>query len=220
MNGSENCYAGALFFALISLGAILKLDDIFGWFIGVGSALLAAISLRRSMVKAAQAVEEDHQRMEIQFQQLRKKVIETSEANITAMNSVNDAAKLIQENMETIRVRLAELDNLTQLTEYAKEINSSVASLEENSSALNVTLEKEFETLNTLAEANKESLQDILKLLQLVGQLLKNPAYVKDLEKINSTFAKLSEWVETLQDNAALSRQDLSTLKKIASKIR
>ena len=220
MNGSENCYAGALFFALISLGAILKLDDIFGWFIGVGSALLAAISLRRAMVKAAQAVEEDHQRMEIQFQQLRKKVIETSEANITAMNSVNDAAKLIQENMETIRVRLAELDNLTQLTEYAKEINSSVASLEENSSALNVTLEKEFETLNTLAEANKESLQDILKLLQLVGQLLKNPAYVKDLEKINSTFAKLSEWVETLQDNAALSRQDLSTLKKIASKIR
>ena len=113
MNGSENCYAGALFFALISLGAILKVDDVFGWLIGAGCALLAAISLRRAMVKAAQAVEEDHQRMEIQFQQLRSKVIETSEANITAMNSVNDAAKLIQENMEVIRVRLAELDNLT-----------------------------------------------------------------------------------------------------------
>lgn len=220
MNGSENCYAGALFFALISLAAILKVDDIFGGLIGAGSALLAAISLRRAMVKAAQSVEEDHQRMEIQFQQLRSKVIETSEANITAMNSVNDAAKLIQENMEVIRVRLAELDNLTQLTEHTKDINSSVASLEENSSALNVTLEKEFETLNTLAETNKASLQNILKFLQLVEQLLKNPAYVKDLEKINSTFAKLSEWVETLQDNAALSRQDLSTLKKIASKIR
>lgn len=220
MNGSENCYAGALFFALISLAAILKVDDIFGGLIGAGSALLAAISLRRAMVKAAQSVEEDHQRMEIQFQQLRSKVIETSEANITAMNSVNDAAKLIQENMEVIRVRLAELDNLTQLTEHTKDINSSVASLEENSSALNVTLEKEFETLNTLAETNKASLQNILKFLQLVEHLLKNPAYVKDLEKINSTFAKLSEWVETLQDNAALSRQDLSTLKKIASKIR
>ena len=220
MNGSENGFASALFFTLIAIGALLKIDDVMGLAVAAISAIIAASSLRRALSQAAMAAEEDHQRMEIQFQQLRKKVIETSEANITAMNSVNDAAKLIQENMETIRVRLAELDNLTQLTEYAKEINSSVASLEENSSALNVTLEKEFETLNTLAEANKESLQDILKLLQLVGQLLKNPAYVKDLEKINSTFAKLSEWVETLQDNAALSRQDLSTLKKIASKIR
>ena len=220
MNGSENCYAGALFFALISLGAILKVDDVFGWLIGAGCALLAAISLRRAMVKAAQAVEEDHQRMEIQFQQLRSKVIETSEANITAMNSVNDAAKLIQENMEVIRVRLAELDNLTQLTDCAKDIQTSAASLEENSSALNMTLEREFETINTLAETNKNSLQNILKLLQLIRQIMENPAYVKDLEKINASFAKLSDWVETLQDNAALSRQDLSTLKKIAAKIK
>ncbi|MBR0103444.1 MAG: hypothetical protein IJQ01_08100 [Selenomonadaceae bacterium] len=220
MNGSENCYAGALFFALISLGAILKVDDIFGWLIGAGSALVAAISLRRAFVKAAQAGEEDHQRLEIQFQQLRSKVIETSEANITAMNSVHDAAKLIQENMEVIRVRLAELDNLAQLTECAKDIQSSTASLEENSSALNVTLEKEFETINTLAETNKDSLQNILKLLQLIRQILENPAYVKDLENINSMFARLLERIETQQDNAALSRQDLSTLKQIAAKIK
>ena len=220
MNGSENCYAGALFFALISLGAILKVDDIFGWLIGAGSALVAAISLRRAFVKAAQAGEEDHQRLEIQFQQLRSKVIETSEANITAMNSVHDAAKLIQENMEVIRVRLAELDNLTQLTECAKDIQSSAASLEENSSALNVTLEKEFETINILAETNKDSLQNILKLLQLIRQILENPAYVKDLENINSMFARLLERIETQQDNAALSRQDLSTLKQIAAKIK
>jgi len=220
MNGSENAYAGALFFALISLGALLKVGDIFGWFIGAGAAVIAAICLRRALVKAAQAVEEDHQRMEIQFQQLRTKVIETSEANITAMNSVNDAAKLIQENMETIRVRLAELDNLTQLTECSKEIKSSAASLEENSFALNRTLETEFEILNAIATTNKESLQEILKHLQKIGQLLKNPSYAKDLEKLNATFAKLSEWLETLQDNAALSRQDLSTLKRIAAKLK
>ncbi|MBR2774619.1 MAG: hypothetical protein IKD73_06480 [Selenomonadaceae bacterium] len=220
MNGSENAYAGALFFALISLGAILKVADIFGWLIGAGSALLAAISLRRALVKAAQSVEEDHQRMEIQFQQLRSKVIETSEANITAMTSVNDAAKLIQENMEVIRVRLAELDNLTQLTECAKDIQTSAASLEENSSALNRTLEKEFETLNTLAETNKASLQSLLKHLQLVGQLLRSPAYLKDLEKLNSTLARLLERLETQQDSADLSREDLSTLKQIAAKIK
>lgn len=220
MFGSENAYAGALFFALISLGSLLKVEDIFGWFIGVGSAVIAAICLRRALFKAAQAVEEDHQRMEIQFQQLRTKVIETSEANIIAMNSVNDAAKLIQENMETIRVRLAELDNLTQLTECAKEIKSSTASLEENSFALNRTLETEFETLNIIVATNRENLQAILKHLQTIGQLLKNPSYAKDLEKLNSTFAKLSEWLETLQDNAALSRQDLSTLKRIAAKLK
>ena len=43
MNGSENCYAGALFFALISLGAILKVDDIFGWLIGAGTNLHAPL---------------------------------------------------------------------------------------------------------------------------------------------------------------------------------
>ena len=83
-----------------------------------------------------------------------------------------------------------------------------------------MTLEREFETINTLAETNKNSLQNILKILQLIRQIMENPAYVKDLEKINASFAKLSDWVETLQDNAALSRQDLSTLKKIAAKIK
>lgn len=265
MNGSENCYAGALFFALISLGAILKVTDFFGWIIGAVFAVLAAISLRLALVKAAQAVEEDHQRIEIQFQQLRNKVIETSETNIMAMNSINAAAKLIQENMEVIRVRLAELDNLTQLADHAKEIKSSFASLEKNSSVINVTFEKEFATLNALvqenidvnrtqlagldnstqlakfakevkasvasleenssalnklAETNKQSLQDILKIVRLIGHLLNNPAYVKDLEKINSSFAKISEWLETLQDSETLSQEDLSTLKKIAEKIK
>ena len=28
MNGSENAYAGAMFFALISLGAVLKIEDV------------------------------------------------------------------------------------------------------------------------------------------------------------------------------------------------
>lgn len=351
MNGSENAYAGALLFALISLAAILKIEDVSGCFIGAVFALFAAISLRLALVKSAQAAEDDHQRMEIQFQQLRSKVIETSEANIMAMNSINDNAKLIQENMEVIRVRLAEIDNLTQLVESttaiqstvakleknssainqmldvltvlgkeslksnaanstqlvgsvkeikstlatleknssainqmlnvlavlgkeslknndanltqlignvkevqsalaklnqlintfaktkkenlktddadliqlaesAKEIQATLASLEENSSAINRTLEKEFEKLNAFTEVNRDNILSILELLQAVSQMIDNPAYAKDLEKLNLTFAKISEWLETLRDNSALSRQDLSTLKKIASKIK
>ena len=244
MNGSENGYAGALLCTLISLGALLKFDDVFGGLIGAGGAILAAVSLRIALVKAAQAAEEDHQRMEIQFQQLRSKIIETSEANITAMNSVNDAARLVQENMEVIRVRLAELDNLTHLAESAteiksavnrlaennstrladctEEIKSTVDSLEENSSALNAILEKNFETINTFEADKKETLQTMLKLLQLVGQMLKNPAFVKDVEKVTSSIDALTEQIKNLliENQPSLSRQDLSTLKKIASKIK
>ena len=126
MNGSENGYAGAIFFALMSLGALLKFDDLVGWSIGAGCAILAAISLRFALIKSAQAAEEDHQRMEIQFQQLRNKVIEVSAVNVEAMTAVNDAAKLTQENLEVIRVRLAELDNLTPLAEDSQELKESL----------------------------------------------------------------------------------------------
>lgn len=221
MNGSENGYAGALFFALMSLGAFLKLDDTDGWFVGVICAVFAAISLRLALVKAAQAVEENHQRMEVQFQQLRSKIIETSTATVEAMASVNDAAKLARDNLQTIRVRLAELDNLTQLAESAAEIKTTIAGLEENSVALNVILEKDFEQFRTIEEMNKESLQTVLKLLQLIAQLMKNPAYAKDLEKINSSFEKLAVRLEeNISSSTDLSKQDLSMLKRIAAKIK
>ena len=192
MNGSENGYAGALFFALISLGALFKLENEVGWIVGSLCATLAAISLRFALIKSAQAVEEDHQRIEIQFQQLRNKVAETSAVNAEAMTSVDDAAQLVQENLQVIRVRLAELDNLTQLAENSQGLRSSLASLAENSSAL----EKNFEQLNAISETNKANLQTILKLLQLVAQLIKNQPYSKDLAKINSSVAKLAEKIK------------------------
>lgn len=175
MNGSENGYAGALFFALMSFGALLKFDDLVGWSIGAGCAILAAISLRFALIKSAQAVEEDHQRMEIQFQQLRSKIIEVSAVSIEAMNSVNDAAKLVQENLQVIRVRLAELDNLTHLAEDSQELRSAAATL-------NSTLEQ----LNAATETNKE-------LLQVIAQLIKNQSYSSDFGKINSSIILVDE---------------------------
>ena len=174
MNGSENGYSGALFFALMSFGSFFKLDDFIGSAVGVLCAILAALCLRIALIKSAQAVEEDHQRMEIQFQQLRNKVSESSAVNVEAMNSITDAAQLVQENLQVIRVRLAELDNLTQLAENSSEINS------------------ELEKLNALEDSNKANLQTILKLLQLVAQLIKNQSYSRDLEKINLTLENLA----------------------------
>ena len=239
MNGSENAYAGALFFTLISLGALLKLNDVAGCLIGAGSALLAVISFRRALVKSAQAAEEDHQRMEIQFQQLRSKIMETSEANIKAMTSVNDAAQLVQENMSVIRERLSELDNLSRLTENSEEIKTNVISLEENSSAQIVQLEKEFDRLRTVAETGKENLQAVLNLLQGIAQLINKIdssadtinehvavlGELKTIDNLRLDVARLNERLESYENlpldaSLNLSRQDLSVLKRIAAKIK
>ena len=196
MNGSENGYAGALFFTLISLGALIKLEGVIGWTVGAGCACLAAISLRLAFIKSAQEIEENHQRMEIQFQQLRSKVGETSATNFEAMNSINDAAQLVQKNLLEIRVRLAELDNLTQIAEDSQLLRSTLANLNENFSAINSELENKFEQLNTIEQVNKANLQTIMKLLQLVAQLIKNQSYAKDLEKINSSLVMLAEKIK------------------------
>ena len=273
MNGSENGYAGAFFFALMSFGALLKLDDFLGWIVGVICAVLATMSLRFALIKSAQAVEEDHQRIEIQLQQLRSKISEVAVVNATAMSSVNGAAQIVQENLEVIRVRLAELDNLTQIAENLNQLNpvpinenlelekkidnltqiaenlnrlnttptnenlelekkiDNLTQIAENLNQLNTTptnenselekkidnltqiaedlhqlnttptnenleLEKKLDQLNEIEAANKASLQTILKLLQVVAQLIKNKSYARDLEKINSSLVLLAEKIK------------------------
>lgn len=267
MNGSENGYAGAMFFALMSLGAIFKLDDVIGLVVGAAGAIFAAISLRRALVKAAQAAEEDHQRMEIQLQQLRSKIMETSAASVEAMTSVSEAmssitetAHLLQDNLQVIRVRLAELDNLTPLaksneeilaqlagletiraqldalnnltpiTKNAATINEAVASLEENSFALNAELEKivaalqsheqapsvlvdELRKLNEVERANAENIQTVLKLLQVIGQMLKTPSYAKDFDALKTSIdAAHRELSELVRINGGLSKNFSTTI--------
>ena len=191
MNG-ENGYAGALFFALMSLGALLKLEDLLGWIVGAGCAFFAAIFLRAALSKSAQTVEEDHQRMEIQFQQLRNKVGEAAAVSAQAVTSTNDAARLVQENLEVIRVRLAELDNLTVLAENSSALKSE---LKKNSFKLNSELEKISSTLNSEPENFEQlnaNLQTISKLLQLVAQLIKNQS-ARDFEEINSSIILIDD---------------------------
>ena len=158
MNGSENSYASALFFTLITLGALLKIDDVTSYAIGAGAAILAAVSLRHALNKSAQATEENHQRMEVQFQQLRTKIIEASSASTTAMNSLNVVTKLLQDNLKTIREQSTSLDSLINLVKGFDEINLTLASLEKNFTALNVELEKNFSALNAELEKNFSAL--------------------------------------------------------------
>lgn len=226
MNGSENFYAGALFFALISLGAALRVDNFTGLIIGAGAAILAAISLRRALNKSAQAVEENHQRMEVQFQQLRTKIIETSSATVNAMTSLNDVTQLLQGNLKIIREQSTSLDSLINLVKDAQSITSLVASLEENSAALNVELEKisaaiqaqekfsdsaALKNLVALEDTNKANLQSVLKILQNVSQIMKAPAYAKSFEKINASLESLA----ALKISAAGANKNLAELVKL-----
>ena len=244
MNGSENGYAGALFFALISLGALLKVDDVVGWLIGAICALASAVCLRTALVKSAQAQEEDHQRVEIQFQQLRDKVGKSSSVGEEALRSIIDVAQIIQEDLQVIRVRLAELNNLSKLAENSSALRSTVAALDENSSALNAGLEKillavqaqnssavadELKKIRTVVETNKSNLQTVAKLVQVVGQMLKTSPYTKELEKISATLDTLAEkftdFDTPLEESSPeglsdFNRQDLSLRKKIAAKLK
>ena len=124
MNGSENAYAGAMLFALISLGAVLKIEDILiGGAVGGACALLAAIFFRIALNKAAQATEENYQRTEVQFQQLRTKIIESTESNINAMNYLGEVTQLLRENLQLMNSRQSELKNLTELARNIESIH-------------------------------------------------------------------------------------------------
>ena len=191
MNGSENGYACALFFTLISLGALIKLDGIECWTVSAITAVLAAISLRQAILKSAQEAEENHQRIEIQFRQLHSKLGEISSINFAEMNSLNDAVQFFQENLQTVR------PNVVMPAQNHEDVRLIAEAVKKNSAALNAELAKEFEKLREIEDTNKENLQTVLKLLQIIGQLMKNPAYMKDLEKINSSIETLAAQLET-----------------------
>ncbi|MBQ9441527.1 MAG: hypothetical protein IJU55_00755 [Selenomonadaceae bacterium] len=245
MNGSANGFAGALFFSLVAIGVILATGDIIGWGIGAVSALFAAVSLRSAFIQAAEAAEEDHQRIEIQFQQLRQKVGENSPSGsmATVNRSISEISETVQDNLHGMRSRLSALDNLQIIAETNAAIGAALKNIEDNTkltekSLHNVaekisetsgeiqkvskSLTKNLETLCTLGENNKATLQTGIKLMQVFGQILKNPAFAKDLEKISASTEKIIEKTNLLDDvnqNLSDSKSEISALVKMLEEI-
>lgn len=244
MNGSANGFAGALFFSLVAIGVILAVGDIIGWGIGAVSAIFAAVSLRHAFIQAAEAAEEDHQRLEIQFQQLRQKVGENSSSGSMAMTrTISEISETVQENLHGMRSRLAVLDNLQVIAETNSAIGAALKNIEDNTkltekSLQNVaeklgetsgeikkvskSLTKNLETLCTLGENNKATLQTGIKLMQVFGQMLKNPVFAKDIEKLSASTEKIIEKTNLLDDvnkNLSSSKDEISALIKILEEI-
>lgn len=244
MNGSANGFASALFFSLVAIGVILAVGDVVGWGIGAVSAIFAATSLRHAFIQAAEAAEEDHQRIEIQFQQLRQKVGENSSSgSVTMTRTISEISETVQENLHGMRSRLAVLDNLQIIAETNSAIGAALKNIEDNTKLtekslrnvavnLNETsgeikkisknLSQNLETLCTLGENNKAALQTGIKLMQVVGQILKNPAFAKDIEKLSESAKKILEKTNLLDDvnqNLSSSKEEISALAKILEEI-
>lgn len=221
MNGSANGFAGALFFSLVSIGIIFAVEGVVGWVIGAVSAMFAAVNLRRALIQAAEAAEEDHQRIEIQFQQLRHKVGESSASNTLAMNSISEISDTMQETLHGMRSKLAALDNLETIAETNSAMGAVLKNIEDNTKTkpssdnsfnkLGEKFEKNFvvlkklsedtEKICTLEETNKAALQATVKLLQALGQILKTPSFAKDLEKISEKINLMDEMQKTLSES-------------------
>ena len=249
LNGSENGFAGALFFSLVSIGALLKVDDIIGWGIGAFSALAAAICLRKALAQAADAAEDDHQRIEIQFQQLRNKVGESSSHTASAMSSIGETSDTLREDLQGIRSRMATLDNLSQIAETSGAMGAALQRIEDNTSEFNSSLKKilegfdaqknssqelaekiekiteknsaaveklsesvgeDLKKISAACEEKKNSVQTGIKLMQVVGQMIKAPAFAKDLEQISVAMDALTIKLEIL-DEIKTSAENIQT---------
>lgn len=232
MNGSANGFAGALFFSLVAVGIVLSLEGILSWIIGIFSAMFAAVSLRKALVQMAEAAEEDHQRIEIQFQQLRRAVGDSSSSNSLAMDSISEISGTVQENLHGMRSRLATLDNLQTIAETNAAMGSVLKNIEDNTKStkkffaeLGEKIEKSFlimtkisenmEKISAAGEANKIALATNVKLLQALGQILKNPSFAKEVEKISEKINLLDE----IQKNLSESGESITALVKISAEM-
>ena len=155
------------------------------------------------------------------------------------MDSVTEISDVLQENLQGMRARLSGLENLQILVEtnsamgaVLKNIEDSAKSAEISFQNMSEKLEKNFATLKkvsdttekicTLEETNKTALQATVKLLQALGQILKSPAFAKDIEKLRDTAEKVIDKTNLLDDvQKSLSelKTELSTLTEISEEI-
>ena len=237
---NENSTAGAVFFALVSIGALIKGDELVGIGVGVLCAIISAFFVKKSIMQAAIAQEENHQRLEIQFQQLRHKLGDGDNSDEDMIRAIGNSSDRLEEELQVIRDKLDRLDPLMEIAESNAEIKIAIKNLVESSQStqevlkklaensevetklLKVTIEKmsdfeeKFNTLeenskklNELTESSQTTVQTGLKLMQVIGQMLKAPPFAKDLTQLSKTMDTLNEKMDKLDNLDSLEKLNM-----------
>ena len=258
---NEDTMAGALFFALLSIATLLKLDELMeisgiGLAVSIICAIISAFFLKKSIMQSAITEEENHQRLEIQFQQLRHRIGEGGggSSNEETVKAIVRGSEGIEEELQVIRDKLETIENLTQIAESNEEIKTSINTLAatlqnpqdttkalvnnseaglklskiivEKMSALDeklTHLEENSKKLIETTEAGQTTVQTGLKLLQVIGQMLKAPAFAKDLVQLSKSMETLNEKLNKLDKLEELDKlntlQQLEALEEIKNTI-
>lgn len=228
MKGNENGFAGALFFSLVGIGTLLKVDDIIaGATAAAIFALLAAICLRISLTGIAAAEEKRYQQNSIHLSQLAQQISDGFVVTSSVMQNFSDTANILHESLHDIRAGLQEFSNFpdfsdtreafgailegvednTGRTIFAlKEINDKIAATSEVMAKLPETLNENFAKLNAAVEENK------------IEPALKNLTIKEDMEKICATMTELLEKAnepDDFQKSAEEIQKEIAALSKI-----
>ena len=202
-------------------------------------------------MQSAITEEENHQRLEIQFQQLRHKISDGGgSSNEDTVKAIVRSSERIEEELQVIRDKLTVMENMPQLAESNEGIKTSLNSLITNLEGLQesgkalannsdadlklskiivekmttfdeklTNLESNSKKLNETTEAGQTTVQTGLKLLQVIGQMLKAPAFAKDLTQLGKSMETFNEKLEKLDKLEALNKLEaldkLDTLQQL-----
>lgn len=191
---NENTTAGSLFFALLSIAALMKFDSLLGTE-GIGFAfslifaIVSAFFLKKSIMQEAITQEENHQRIEIQFQQLRHKIGGDTGSSEETIRAVDNCADRLETELQVIRDTLAALEPLAQIAETNSEIKSTLTDL-------SVNVQDSQEILKKL----KDNTESENKLSTLIVEKL--TAFDEKMQSIDESAKKLNELTEAGQNTS------------------
>ena len=223
MNGRETSAAAALFFSLLSIGVLLKVEDLP---IAVGGAaacaLLAALMMKKMIMQTVSEAEDNYQRLEAQFQQLRSKL---SGEQINLLEKQNKLLEGMskklggEENAGQTNVSneiKAQLEALVEAQKYTtleiEKIPARIDTQSEQAQESTETLVKAMQNIGEkfviLSEQNErvlEKLEDMnsvvttgVKIVQVMGQLMKNPPGLKEVAHMSDVLDSVNEKLEKL----------------------
>ena len=228
MNGRETSAAAALFFSLLSIVLLLKLDELAGTGAGIGGAavcaLIAAFMMKKTIMQAALEAEDNHQRLEVQFQQLRSKLsgeqidllekqtrlLENMTKKLSGLENLN-RDEPDNEELKTLLESLVESHKYItlELEKIPARLDNQTEQSHENVESLVKEIQAVSDKFTILAEQNEKLLEKLeglhsivatgVKIVQVMGQLMKNPPGTKDLVHMAEVSDRINEKLEKLE---------------------